>query len=365
MVNRKILYAASTTRHLRMFHLPYLRWFSELGYEIHTVTGDNEGPLPYVSRAFYAPMVKKPLTPANRNTVSIIQRLLETEGYQMVSTHTQLASFFVRMAVGKMKHRPLVVTTVHGYLFDADNGWVRRLIVTEIEKKLAKFTDLLIVMNDEDEKIAGKYGLYGKRLLRIKGMGIQGLDTSIVKEVKEPLFATKDAYVLLYAAEFSKRKNHVFLIKALSKLPANICLLCLGEGKTEHKCRRLAERLGLQERVKFLGQVPNTTPYLKYADIAVSASRYEGIPFHIMEALREGLCVVASNVKGNRDLLENVQDCALYPYNDIKSFCRQIIKMSEQKNERYNRLRREYMIDKVFPVLTQAYLDELKVEESL
>jgi glycosyltransferase involved in cell wall biosynthesis len=83
----------------------------------------------------------------------------------------------------------------------------------------------------------------------------------------------------------------------------NTVLLLAGDGALAKKTRRLANGLGVAASVQFLGYLPDTSPYLKACDMAVSASLSEGLPLGIMEALVSGLPVAASRVKGHVDLL--------------------------------------------------------------
>ena len=64
-------------------------------------------------------------SPKNLQAVQQLRELLERERYDVISVHTSLAAFFTRLAVLLSLHRPLVVNTVHGYLFDDDTRWIR------------------------------------------------------------------------------------------------------------------------------------------------------------------------------------------------------------------------------------------------
>lgn len=112
-----------------------------------------------------------------------------------------------------------------------------------------------------------------------------------------------DAFVLLYAAEFSQRKSQATLLRAMPLLPERVVLALPGQGALLDECRRLAEALGLGDRVLFPGYCADMAPWYVLADCAVSASRSEGLPFNIMEAMHASLPVVATAVKGHTDLV--------------------------------------------------------------
>ena len=122
----------------------------------------------------------------------------------------------------------------------------------------------------------------------------------------------------------------------------------------------LARELGLENRVLFPGQV-RMAPWYGAADLAVSASRSEGLPFNIMEAMYYGLPVVASRVKGHTDLLEESGGGLLYPYGDWAACagCVQDLlldpELREQMGGRGRQTVQAYTLDRVLPVIMAQY----------
>ena len=84
------------------------------------------------------------------------------------------------------------------------------------------------------------------------------------------------------AAEFSGRKNQKMLISAMPELP-NAVLLLPGRGALLEDCRTLAQQKGVADRVRFPGFTSNIEQYYRAADLCVSSSRSEGLPFNVME----------------------------------------------------------------------------------
>ena len=319
---RKILYAASTDAHLRSFHLPYL---SELLRRGHSVTaaaaGDGRG-LPEGLRFLPVPFTKRMFSPANLRAARLIARDIRENRYDVIVTHTSLAAFFTRLGVMTAgKGTTKVINTVHGYLFDGASPLPRRLALLEAEKLTATVTDEILVMNAEDEAIARENRLCRGRVIAVPGMG---LDISRFSpageeartEARRALGIPREAGVLLCAAEFSGRKNQKMLLEVMAALPEETVLLLPGDGALLGRCREQAAALGLGDRVRFPGQVGDVGPYLRAADICVSASRSEGLPFHVMEAMCSALPCVLTDVKGHRDLLEEPGAGLLTPFGD-------------------------------------------------
>ena len=120
--------------------------------------------------------------------------------------------------------------------------------------------------------------------------------------------------------------------------------------------------------MRFSGYVSPIGPWYRMADIAVSASRSEGLPFNIMEAMYSGLPVVASGVKGHTDLLQRSGAGFLYPYGD-EELCAEAIQMlmgSEDMREHLGAAGRrevvQYSLDQALPGIMELY-EELALED--
>ena len=319
----KTLFTASTFSHIRNFHLPYIEYFHEQGWEVHIGCGGDVMSVPNADKVLTLPFQKRMSSPKNLKAAKMLRKLIQTEKYDLITTHTSLAAFFTRLAVKGMKDRPPVVNTVHGYLFDDDTPILKRNILLAAEKLTAPETDLLLTMDRYDYEFAQRYCL-GKRISQIPGMGVDFSRLDDYTEEDARLLRSEwslpeDSFVLLYPAEFSKRKSQEVLLRAMTKLPERAILVLAGSGALLERCRAKAADLRLGGRVLFPGQIGNMGPWYAMADAAVSASRSEGLPFNVMEAMHCGLPMVASAVKGHTDLIKDGKTGLLYPYGDAEA----------------------------------------------
>lgn len=328
-VTVNILYTASTDGHLRSFHVPCLAGLLEHGHAVTAAAAGDGAGLPEGVRFVPVPFTKKALSPANLRAAGMLAGLLRRENFDLVLTHTSLAAFFTRLAVMLCRPRPYVINTVHGYLFSEDTPPLRRGALLLAERLTAGVTDEIVVMNDEDRRIARKCRLCRGTVHLIDGMGVPperfGVPTPGERAAaRRALGLPEGALVLLCAAEFSKRKNQAELLRAMESLPADVYLLLPGEGAELAACRALAASLGVADRVAFPGFAEDLRPYRCAADICVSASRSEGLPFHVTEAMGCGVPCVLSRVKGHADLL-----CGggglLYPIGDTGALVRAVL----------------------------------------
>ena len=363
--NKKLLYIASSFGHLASFHQPYTEWLAQQGYEVHAAAGDEQRALRGVSRYIPLPFEKSMFSPRNFAAVLQLRSLLRRENYAMISLHTSLAAFFARLAVQLLpkKQRPVVMNTAHGYLFDDSTPLLKRTLLLSAERMTAPVTDWLLTMNRQDEQIAKRYRL-GRHIVLTPGMGIALTRFSPPspeekRALRRAMELPENALVLIYAAEFSGRKNQKMLISAMPELP-NAVLLLPGRGALLDDCRTLAQQKGVADRVRFPGFTSNIEQYYRAADLCVSSSRSEGLPFNVMEAMACGLPAVLSDVKGHEDLVRSGENGLLFPYDDQNAFIRAVKQAAEpvlqaQMSAAAVQTAVPYGIDAVFPQLTALY----------
>jgi glycosyltransferase involved in cell wall biosynthesis len=99
-------------------------------------------------------------------------------------------------------------------------------------------------------------------------------------------------------ARFTEFKDHGLLLRAFAKVPGAARLKLVGDGRTLAAAKKLAEDLGICERVEFKGARGDVPEILAQTDVFVLASKTETLPISILEAMRAGLPVIASDVGG-------------------------------------------------------------------
>ena len=364
-MGRKVLFTASTYSHIVNFHLPYLRKFREEGWTIHAACGGSPMPIPDVERVIDLPFEKSMWSPKNFKASILLSDEMRRERYRLVVTHTSLAAFFTRLALWGLEERPRVANMVHGYLFDDGSPWLKRSLLLGAERWMAPDTDLVLAMNRWDYQTAKKYQL-GQRVVQVPGVGVDfsrfdKVPQGVRQRLRNELGIPEDAFVLIYAAEFSERKSQSVIIRAMERLPERVRLVLAGEGALRQECRELAERLELGDRVLLPGQARDIPAWYAMADTAVSASRSEGLPFNVMEAMYAGLPVVASDVKGHQDLIENGVTGLLYPYGDEKACAEQVLRLIKSENLRRELVQNakeaaaQYGLECVLPLVWAQY----------
>lgn len=315
----KILYAASTMSHINNFHRSYIDALKGAGNEV-LIMANGEG------ADFDIPFVKKMLSPQNTSCRAEIRRILKREKFDVIILNTTLAAFHIRLAMPK-KNRPRVVNIVHGYLFSEKLNSVKANILLLCEKLLRKKTDEIIVMNEEDLRIAKRHKLCLGKVRSSLGMGARVREIQAPADKVRKLICAQDNYLLGFVGELSDRKNQRFLICALPELKISIPkskLVLVGSGDKREELEALAERLDVSDSVCFAGQTSTPCDFINACDLYVSASEIEGMPFNIIEALGVGKTVLASGVKGHADLISYGKNGYLYENGNITDFVEKV-----------------------------------------
>lgn len=310
---KKVLFCATVDSHFQKFHLPYLKWFKEQGWEVH-VAAKGTLELPYIDFKHELGLERSPFRRANGQAYRELKGLMDTHNYDLVHCHTPMGGVLARLAARQARKRGTkVIYTAHGFHFCKGAPLANWLLYYPVEKLLSRYTDCLITINEEDYSLALKHRFGAGRVELVHGVGVDvrefaPLDGEVrLKRRTELGFRAKD-FLLFYAAEFNKNKNQQMLIEALAlakdKAPETRLLLA-GDGPLLEPCRQLADSLGVGSMVRFLGYRNDIRELLPLCDAAVSSSHREGLPVNIMEAMACGLPIVATENRGHRELVRN------------------------------------------------------------
>ena len=152
---------------------------------------------------------------------------------------------------------------------------------------------------------------------------------------RKELGIKKDSFVVVSIGELNKNKNHQIVLKALSNLKDNnFDYLICGEGSEETKLRKLSVELNIQDKVHFLGFRKDINEILYLSELFVFPSYREGLSMALMEAMAMGLPAIVSDIRGNRDLIDDKKGGYLFQPDNCLELSSLINKLYTEKETR-------------------------------
>ncbi|TVY05644.1 glycosyltransferase family 4 protein [Paenibacillus cremeus] len=340
----KILFVATVDYHFKAFHLPYLEWLQQQGWEVHVAAKGNME-LPYVDRKYDLPIERSPFRKENINAYRELKSIMDSNKYEIVHCHTPVGGVLTRLAARKArKQGTKVIYTAHGFHFCKGAPLINWVTYYPIERLLSHLTDCLITINEEDYQLAVKHKFNAGRIEHVHGIGVDTERFTTVGKTRKHELRLKAGYkqdqiLMFYAAEFNKNKNQQLLIRALAKIKDEVPqarLLLAGEGHLKADCIELANQLGISGMVDFLGYRNDIDELLPLSDIAVASSLREGLPVNILEAMSCELPVVATMNRGHSELIRDMENGFVVSHKDYHLYATQLLKLCLSTSLRKN-----------------------------
>lgn len=326
------------------FELNNIKILHEMGYKIYIATNFKgyeyikEKLLSFETCNIQVDFTRKPVSFSNVKAYKKLEKILARERFDLVHCHTPVGGVLARLAAKKHRKRGTkVIYTVHGFHFFKGAPIKNWILYYPIEKILSRWTDVLVTINKEDYGRA-KRRLCAKKIEYVPGVGV---DVEFFQKysggtvTRERLQVPENAVILLSVGELNKNKNQEIVIRALSSIKEwEIYYILCGTGNKQAYLERTAEELGIRDRVLFQGFCHNIVEYYKLSDIFVFPSRREGLPVALMEAMACGLPCVASDIRGNRDLIQNNKNGYLCKDNIAEEYKKYVELLIARKTER-------------------------------
>lgn len=328
---KKVLFVSNVLSHIYAFHLPYINWFKQNGFEVHVMANSNGQEAKGFDKYFDVKIERSPFSLKNIVAYKEAKKIIDSERYDIVHCHTPMGGVIGRLASRKIrKQGAKVLYTAHGFHFYNGAPRINWLLYYTMEKWLAPYADCIVTINEEDYRNAkDKFESSKTKVEKISGIGVD-IHKFSPAENKESLKAEKGYegnFLLTYAAEFIPRKNHRFFVEAtkelITKCP-NVKFLFAGKGVLVEETRKYTEQLGVSEYIDFLGFRTDMPDVLRMSDVLVSASIEEGFGINIIEGMASGLPAVVSIVRGHKEMVKNGENGYLVCVDNITDFCEKI-----------------------------------------
>lgn len=342
MGEKQVLIVATTGDFLLKFQREEVKLLQRMGYLVRYAANFYEPP--YVQdraeieslgvRTHQIPIARSPfLFRENAAALRQLLNLLERYPIGALHCHTPVGGLLGRLAGRLTKAREVVVFyTAHGFHFYQGAPLFHWLAYYPVERWLARYTDLLGVINQEDYRAARRFRLKaGGSLWRLPGVGLDRgkfhpPSPEKRRKLRRELGLGEGDFFLLSAGELNENKNHQVILEALALLrqqnprrPLPRYAIC-GEGFARPRLEARIRELGLQGTAELWGHRRDMPRLLACADATAFPSRREGLGMAGVESLAMGIPVLAGDNRGTREYMEQGKNGFLCPWDDPAAF---------------------------------------------
>lgn len=315
---KKMLFVATWYGTVKSFLIPFARYFGEKGWHVDAMAEGISGCSACkgaFSQVWEVEWTRNPLDLKNiLRAPRTVREVVEREGYELVHVHTPVAAFVTRFALRTLPNgrKPKVVYTAHGFHFHKGGRLWKNLLFLALEKLAGRWTDYLVVINEEDLEATGRYGIVPPSRGRyMPGIGVdfKDYDPALVSKedvarLRKELGLAEGARLFSMVANFDPGKRHRDVLHAMVGLrQEDVHIAFAGRGVLLEQMTRLATELEIGEQVHFLGYRQDIPVLLRASAAMILPSEREGLPRSIMEALCLEVPCIGSNIRGIRDLL--------------------------------------------------------------
>ena len=328
MTTPRVVHVTTTAMSLDWLLRPQLEAFAAAGYDVMAMSapddhvaaieaaGIDHVPIPALTRS---------LSPGrDARALEQLHRAFRAIAPDIVHTHNPKPGVLGRIAA-RRAGVPVVVNTVHGLYATKDDDWMRKGIVYGVERIATACSDAELVQNVEDLELLRSLGVPDSKLTLLgNGIDLSRFDPFAVAEgargrVRAELGIGDDTVLIGAVGRLVWEKGYREIFAAAERLEDQNCrFVVVGPddetkaGSVGNEARAAAEQLG----VLFAGCREDMPEVYSALDLYVLASYREGFPRSAMEASAMGVPVVASDIRGCRQVVVDGQTGRLFPAGD-------------------------------------------------
>ena len=242
-------------------------------------------------------------------------------------------------------HKMKLVTTAHGPLasfkfFWASKNWRVRYLYDQIDLRLLKHYDLVLMVSDTMRDIISRYGVEPQRMMWIRN----AIDSKYFRRSGVPDAAFRaelgippGATVVGAVGRLNGEKDYPNMLRAaqiLLKQRPDLYFVIAGKGELEPELKALAAELGVAQRVIFMGHFHDVRKVFELMDLYVLSSTREGLPNTVLEAMAMGVPIVSTDVDGVKEAVSDQREAFLVPAQDSVKLAEGIARMLDDRELR-------------------------------
>lgn len=332
---------------LRHFLLPLMRGARERGHEVVGICA--EGALLDLPRAegfriIPVPMARSLNPLAQYRAFRALLRVFRTEGFDLVHGHMPISGLLARLAARIARgrgRRPRIAYTCHGYLFNQPGPLWRRGLSLALEFAAGRITDIYLTVSAEEAADARRLGIHRHPAAVGNGRdpALFRPDSAARAAVRAEMDTRPGDCVVIAVSRLVRHKGYPELIAALRAAPPHCVLWVVGERlpsdhgeDMEPLLARAAAEFG--PRFRRLGYRTDVARLLAAADVFALPSHFEGLPMSVIEAMLCGLPVIATDIRGPREMVVAGETGLLVPPGEVDSLAAALQALAENPARR-------------------------------
>lgn len=246
-----------------------------------------------------------------------LNKFIKDNDIKIIHSHGKGAGIYSRM-LKILNPRLKIVHTLHG-VHIGEYGFFKKSAYIFLERFLTLFTDKFINVSKSENEACLKLRLFKKSKCKIVYNGIKALLKDDNAKIKFNL-SGKRVVTTISRFDYAKNMSLAYEIAKNFKDNPDIVFLWLGDGDDRAKFESMAQKDGAN--IIFTGFTDEVPAYLSATDIYLSTSRWEGLPYALIEAQSLDIPIVATNVVGNNEVVENDKNGFLFE--SAQQACRDI-----------------------------------------
>lgn len=373
---KKLLFVSNISNNVGSFVVASIAAAKKCGFEFYYAANWDgatkeqiaEDEKKYGIKIVHIDLDRSPYSTKNIKAYKQLVDLINKEKIDYIHCNTPVGGVLGRLAGEKCKVKKIVYEA-HGFHFYEGAPKKNWMIYYPVEKWLAKKTDAIITINNEDFERAKTFKLKNNgQVYYVPGVGMELSQYNVpdtVRKIKRNELNLKDTdFALISMGDLIDRKNYKIAIEVVAKLnnPHVHYFIC-GKGPEEVNLKKLAGNLGVDKQVHFLGFRNDIKELLKASDTFLFTSKQEGLARSLMEAMASKIPCVVSKIRGNTELIVNNENGFLC--SGLDDYVNAIIKImqspdlaykfKEKSSKHLNNFSIEKVIDCLFDVYSKEY----------
>lgn len=231
-----------------------------------------------------------------------VYRFIKRKKFDIVHTNSSKAEILGNLAA-KLARTPKIIFTAHGFVFNEPLGKLKKIFFIGCEKFAAKFADKIITVSDFDRKTAIENKIVKTDKFITVYNGVKCFEKVKLKETFDSMKITVGTVANFYPVK--GLKYFIDAAKIVCEKFPRVKFKIIGDGFLRPQLEQQIKALHLENVVDLVGFKKDIFAIMKTMDIFVLASLKEGLPYAILEAQSLGLPIIATNVGGIPEIIQD------------------------------------------------------------